>query len=35
MDVANKNIPDVFVTSMKATSIPSMLRFAMKLASAF
>ncbi|MFQ3221386.1 MAG: hypothetical protein ACI8R9_002807 [Paraglaciecola sp.] len=34
MDVVNKNIPDVFVTSMKATSTHSTLRFAMKIASA-
>jgi hypothetical protein len=31
MDVVNKNIHDVFVTSMKATSIPLTLRFAMNL----
>jgi len=35
MDVAHKNIPDVKVTAMKASSIPSTLRFVMKLASDF
>jgi len=34
MGVANKNLPDVFVPSMNASSIPATLRFVIKLAGA-